>query len=181
GIVVQTNPLYTERELQYQMADSGAKVILAMDILYPRVTKVLKDTKIENVIITAIKDYLPFPKNLIYPFIQKKQYGFSVKVEHKGMTHLFTEIMRVAETKPINLSIDIEEDLALIQYTGGTTGFPKGVMLTHKNLISNTSMCDVWMYKCVEGEEVILGMLPFFHVYGMTTVLLLTVMKASKM
>ncbi|PKC51018.1 acetyl-CoA synthetase-like protein, partial [Rhizophagus irregularis] len=128
-----------------------------------------------------IKDYLPFPKNLIYPFIQKKQYGFSVKVEHKGMTHLFTEIMRVAETKPINLSIDIEEDLALIQYTGGTTGFPKGVMLTHKNLISNTSMCDVWMYKCVEDEEVILGMLPFFHVYGMTTVLLLTVMKASKM
>lgn len=71
GIVVQTNPLYTERELQYQMEDSGAKVILSLDILYPRITKVIKRTKIENVIITAIKDYLPFPKNLIYPFIQK--------------------------------------------------------------------------------------------------------------
>nr|WP_106780256.1 long-chain-fatty-acid--CoA ligase [Lysinibacillus timonensis] len=181
GVVVQTNPLYTERELQYQMADSGAKVILAMDILYPRVMKVLKETKIENVIITAIKDYLPFPKNLIYPFIQKKQYGFSVKLEHKGLTHLFTEIMRISEAKPIEQSVDINEDLALLQYTGGTTGYPKGVMLTHKNLIANTKMCDVWMFKCIDGEEIILGMLPFFHVYGMTTVLLLSIMKGSKM
>ncbi|HWL25450.1 MAG TPA: long-chain-fatty-acid--CoA ligase [Ureibacillus sp.] len=181
GVVVQTNPLYTERELQYQMADSEAKVILAMDILYPRVMKVLKDTKIENVIITAIKDYLPFPKNLIYPFIQKKQYGFSVKVEHKEKSHLFTEIMRIAEAKSINISNNIEEDVALLQYTGGTTGFPKGVMLTHKNLIANTKMADAWLFKCVEGEEVVLGMLPFFHVYGMTTVLLLTVMKNNKM
>lgn len=181
GIVVQTNPLYTERELQYQMEDSGSKVILAMDILYPRVTKVLKDTKIENVIITGIKDYLPFPKNLIYPFIQKKQYGFSVKVEHKGKNHLFTEIMRVAEVKEIDAIDSTEDNLAILQYTGGTTGYPKGVMLTHKNLIANTKMCDAWLFKCVDGEEVVLGMLPFFHVYGMTTVLLLTVMKNSKM
>ncbi len=71
AVVVQTNPLYTERELQYQMADSGAKVILVMDILYPRVMKIMKETALENVIVTAIKDYLPFPKNLVYPFIQK--------------------------------------------------------------------------------------------------------------
>ena len=181
GIVVQTNPLYTERELQYQMMDSGAKVLLTMDILYPRVMKVIKETKIENVIITAIKDYLPFPKNLVYPFIQKRQYGFSVKVEHKGISHLFTEIMRMAEPLPIQLETDINEDLALIQYTGGTTGLPKGVMLTHKNLIANTKMCDRWLFKCKEGEEAILGMLPFFHVYGMTTVLLLSVVKSNKM
>ena len=181
GIVVQTNPLYTERELQYQMEDSGAKVILSMDILYPRITKILKETKIENVIITAIKDYLPFPKNLVYPFIQKKQYGFSVKVEHKGMNHLFTEIIKSTEPTPIEVSINIEEDLALLQYTGGTTGSPKGVMLTHKNLIANTKMCNAWMYQCKDGEEVILGVLPFFHVYGMTTVLLLSVMNFHKM
>lgn len=71
GIVVQTNPLYTERELQYQMADSGAKVLLVMDILYPRAMKIIKETALENVIVTGIKDYLPFPKNLVYPFIQK--------------------------------------------------------------------------------------------------------------
>ncbi|RNC95410.1 long-chain-fatty-acid--CoA ligase [Lysinibacillus halotolerans] len=181
GIVVQTNPLYTERELQYQLADSGAKVILAMDILYPRITKVLKETEIENVIITAIKDYLPFPKNLVYPFIQKKQYGFHVKVEHKGLTHVFTEVLRTSEATPIEMEFDIEEDLALLQYTGGTTGTPKGVMLTHKNLIANAKMCDVWMYQCKAGEEVILGVLPFFHVYGMTTVLLLSVLKGNKM
>ena len=181
GIVVQTNPLYTERELQYQMADSGAKVILCMDILYPRVMKVIKETNIENVIVSGIKDYLPFPKNLIYPFIQKKQYGFSVKVEHKGSNHLFTEIIKTGSLKPIEVPFDFEEDLALLQYTGGTTGFPKGVMLTHKNLLANTKMCDMWMYKCVNGQESILGILPFFHVYGMTTVLILSVMTKNKM
>ena len=181
GIVVQTNPLYTERELQYQMADSGAKIILGLDILYPRITKILKETQIENVIITGIKDYLPFPKNLVYPFIQKKQYGFSVKVEHSGMNHLFVEIMRSAPLKEITVPFDFEEDLALLQYTGGTTGFPKGVMLTHKNLIANTMMCNAWLYKCEDGQEIVLGILPFFHVYGMTTVLILSVMKKSKM
>ncbi|MFF5994395.1 long-chain-fatty-acid--CoA ligase [Lysinibacillus sp. KU-BSD001] len=181
GIVVQTNPLYTERELQYQMADSGAKVILALDILYPRITKVLKETQIENVIVTGIKDYLPFPKNLVYPFIQKKQYGFSVKVEHSGMNHLFTEIMRSAPLKELSIPFNFEEDLALLQYTGGTTGFPKGVMLTHKNLVANTMMCDAWMYKCQAGQETILGILPFFHVYGMTTVLILAVMTKNRM
>ncbi|MEG0473734.1 MAG: long-chain-fatty-acid--CoA ligase [Solibacillus sp.] len=181
GIVVQTNPLYTERELQYQMADSGAKVLLVMDILYPRAMKVLKETEIENIIVTGIKDYLPFPKNLVYPFIQKKQYGFSVKVEHSGMNHLFTEIMRSASANPIDVEFDFENDLALLQYTGGTTGFPKGVMLTHKNLVANTTMCDAWMYRCKKREEIILGVLPFFHVYGMTTVLVLSVMQQAKM
>ncbi|WP_431027446.1 long-chain-fatty-acid--CoA ligase [Lysinibacillus sp. LZ02] len=181
GIVVQTNPLYTERELQYQMADSGAKVILALDILYPRITKIVKETQIENVIVTGIKDYLPFPKNLVYPFIQKKQYGFSVKVEHSGMNHLFTEIMRSAPLKELSIPFNFEEDLALLQYTGGTTGFPKGVMLTHKNLVANTMMCDAWMYKCQAGQETILGILPFFHVYGMTTVLILAVMTKNRM
>ncbi len=181
AVVVQTNPLYTERELQYQMADSGAKVILVMDILYPRVMKIMKETALENVIVTAIKDYLPFPKNLVYPFIQKKQYGFSVKVEHSGQNHLFTEIMRSAPVKMIDIPFDFEEDLALLQYTGGTTGFPKGVMLTHKNLIANTTMCDTWMYKCVHGEETIMGVLPFFHVYGMTTVMLLSVFTQNRM
>ena len=72
GIVVQTNPLYTERELEYQMQDSEAKVILALDILYPRIMKVIHRTQIENVIITGIKDYLPFPKNLRISFYSKE-------------------------------------------------------------------------------------------------------------
>ncbi|MEN0663539.1 long-chain-fatty-acid--CoA ligase [Caldifermentibacillus hisashii] len=181
GIVVQTNPMYTERELAFQMKDSGAKAIVALDILFPRIKKIQGETELEHVIITVIKDYLPFPKNLVYPFIQKKQYGFSVKVEHKGNDHLITEIMKHPALQEPIMNINFEEDLAILQYTGGTTGFPKGVMLTHKNLIANTKMCQAWLYKCREGEEIVLGALPFFHVYGMTTVMILSILQASKM
>ncbi|MDL0421205.1 long-chain-fatty-acid--CoA ligase [Caldibacillus thermoamylovorans] len=181
GIVVQTNPMYTERELAFQMKDSGAKAIVALDILFPRIKKIQGETELEHIIITAIKDYLPFPKNLVYPFIQKKQYGYSVKVEHKGNDHLFTEIMKHPALQEPIMNINFEEDLAILQYTGGTTGFPKGVMLTHKNLIANTKMCQAWLYKCREGEEIVLGALPFFHVYGLTTVMILSILQASKM
>ncbi|MDM5313045.1 long-chain-fatty-acid--CoA ligase [Peribacillus frigoritolerans] len=182
GVVVQTNPTYTERELEYQMKDSGAKMILVMDILFPRVSAVASRTDIEHIIVTAIKEYLPFPKNLIYPFIQKKQYGIVINVEHEGNHHLFSEIMKRKITEEVEtVPIDVNNDLALLQYTGGTTGFPKGVMLTHKNLLANTKMCNAWLYKNKRGEERILAILPFFHVYGMTTVLVLSVMEGNTM
>lgn len=181
GIVVQTNPLYMERELQYQMQDSGAKAIITLDILFPRVSKVMPETNLEHIIVTAIKDYLPFPKNLIYPFVQKKQYGLVVKVEHAGNHHLLSEILKQSPADDISIEIDPDHDLALLQYTGGTTGFPKGVMLTHSNLVSNVKMCTAWMYKCKRGEETVLGILPFFHVYGMTAVMILSVMEGYKM
>ncbi|MBB4824170.1 long-chain acyl-CoA synthetase [Sporosarcina luteola] len=181
AIVVQTNPLYTEREIAYQMSDSGAKAIISLDILYPRISKVLKETELEHVIITGIKDYLPFPKNVIYPFIQKKEHGITVKVEHRGMNHLFTEIMKVGSTDAIPYEFNYDADIALLQYTGGTTGPPKGVMLTHANLIANTQMCREWLYQCEDGKETVMGILPFFHVYGMTTVLILSVMLGNKM
>lgn len=181
GIVVQTNPLYTERELEYQMKDSGAEAIIGLDLLYPRISKIMKNTNLKNIIVTAIKDYLPFPKNLIYPFIQKKQSGIVVNVKHGGNQHLFKKIMDIAKSEPLDVEFDFDNDLALIQYTGGTTGYPKGVMLTHKNLIANATACDAWLYKAKKGEEKILGVLPFFHVYGMTTVLILAVMEGYKM
>ncbi|MDQ0270051.1 long-chain-fatty-acid--CoA ligase [Cytobacillus purgationiresistens] len=181
GVVVQTNPLYMERELEYQMKDSGAKAIIAMDILFPRVSKIMPQTDLQHIIVTAIKDFLPFPKNLIYPFIQKKQYGITVNVKHEGHHHLLTEILKRPTGEIKEYEFNFDEDLALLQYTGGTTGFPKGVMLTHRNLVSNAAMCNAWLYKTKRGEEVILGVLPFFHVYGMTTVIILTVMEANKM
>ncbi len=181
GVVVQTNPLYMEREIEYQMNDSGSKIIITLDILYPRVSKVKAQTCLEHIIVTGIKDFLPFPKNMIYPFIQKKQYGIVVKVEHQGENHLLTEILKSSEANEIELDVNPEEDIALLQYTGGTTGFPKGVMLTHRNLVANTLMCTAWMYNCKRGEESVLGILPFFHVYGMTTVMNLSIMQAYKM
>jgi long-chain acyl-CoA synthetase len=181
GVVVMTNPLYMEREIEYQMNDSGAKIIITLDILFPRVSKVMPNTKLDHIIVTAIKDALPFPKNLIYPFIQKKQYGIVVNVKHEGSNHLLTEILKQPIQKLTTYDFDFEEEIALLQYTGGTTGFPKGVMLTHKNLVANALMCQYWMYKCKRGEERVLGILPFFHVYGMTTVLFLSIMQGYKM
>ncbi|GIN22134.1 MAG TPA: long-chain fatty acid--CoA ligase [Bacillus bacterium] len=181
GIVVQTNPLYTERELEYQMKDSGAKAIIGLDLLYPRIMKVMGSTELKHVIVTAIKDYLPFPKNVIYPFIQKRDSGIVVKVKHEGNQHLFKQIMTEASSDEVPLEFDFDSDLALLQYTGGTTGNPKGVMLTHKNLIANATACDAWLYKMKKGEEKILGLLPLFHVYGMTTVLILGVMQGYEM
>ncbi|MGF9963403.1 long-chain-fatty-acid--CoA ligase [Bacillus rhizoplanae] len=180
GIVVQTNPLYTERELEYQLHDSGAKVILCLDLVFPKVSNVQSSTDIEHVIVTRIADFLPFPKNLLYPFVQKKQTNLVVNVRESENIHVWRSIERAGD-EVVDVSCDPEEDVALLQYTGGTTGFPKGVMLTHKNLVSNTIMGMHWLYNCRKGEEVILGVLPFFHVYGMTAVMNLSIMQAYKM
>jgi long-chain acyl-CoA synthetase len=181
GIVVQTNPLYMERELEYQLKDSESTFMLTLDLLYPRASKMKALTKLKHIIVTSIKDFLPFPKNLLYPFVQKKQNQIVVKVEHQGETHLFKQIMSLAEPYIELPDINPSEDIALLQYTGGTTGFPKGVMLSHKNIVANTQMCSSWLYKCRRGEESLLGIVPFFHVYGMTIVMNLSVMQAFKM
>ncbi|GAE34883.1 AMP-binding protein [Halalkalibacter akibai] len=179
GIVVQTNPLYVERELKHQLIDSGAKFILCLDLLYSRVMKVKEATKIEHIIVTAIKDYLPFPKNLIYPFIQKKNTGITIDITYNERTHRFVSLLKKGSDKVVPVEVDSESDLALLQYTGGTTGLAKGVMLTHKNLVANTIQCRHWMYKMKEGQERTLAVLPFFHVYGMTVSMNLTLITGN--
>lgn len=179
GIVVQVNPLFTEREIAFQLKDAGAKFIIVLDMLFNRVKNVEKETDLRHIIVTGIKDYLPFPKNLLYPMVQKRQKTVPPKVEHAGRHHLFAEIMKRAEAKDIPDEVNPKEDVAILQYTGGTTGFPKGVMLTHFNLYANAKMCDAWMYKFKEGEGATLGVLPLFHVYGLTTVLVFPVMKGD--
>ncbi|MEH6963108.1 AMP-binding protein [Priestia sp. YIM B13446] len=181
GVVVQTNPLYTERELEYQLNDSEAAMIIALDLLYPRVVKMKALTKVKHVVITSIQDYLPFPKNIMYPFIQRKQQKISVDVSHTETTHLFKRIINESSPAVCNAEGISDEDIAILQYTGGTTGFPKGVMLTHKNLVANATMCAHWLYRCKHGEEKVLGIIPFFHVYGLTTVLVLSVLQNYEM
>lgn len=181
AVVVQTNPLYKERELEYQLKDSEASFIICLDILLPTVTNVIPKTKIMHTIVTGIKDYLPFPKNMVYPFIQKRQYKMVVKVEESEITHSWQKAISASETAYQEVDIDPMEDLALLQYTGGTTGYPKGVMLTHYNLVANVQMCDAWLYNTKGEEDIVLGVLPFFHVYGMTTVMNNSIMVGSKM
>ncbi|RAK21311.1 long-chain acyl-CoA synthetase [Anoxybacillus vitaminiphilus] len=181
GVVVQTNPLYTERELEHQLNDSGAEILITLDLLYPKAVKMKAVTNLKHLIITSIKDYLPFIKKLFYPLVQKKQQQTIVKVKEQEDQHLFSNIIAFTEEKEIEVDMDPIEDIALLQYTGGTTGFPKAAMLTHRNLIANTLMCAHWMYKCEKGNESILGVLPFFHVYGMTAVMNLSIMEGYKM
>ena len=181
AVVVQTNPLYVEREIEHQMKDSGAKVIVCLDLLFPRVEKVRNRTNLEHVIVTGIKDYLPFPKNVIYPFIQKKEHGVVIKVKDDDYTHSFKTLLATGKEEIEEPPIDPKEDLALLQYTGGTTGPAKGVMLTHFNLVTNTRQCIHWTYKMKRGEERVLGALPFFHVYGMTVVMNFAIMHIAKM
>ncbi|WP_144450264.1 long-chain-fatty-acid--CoA ligase [Halalkalibacter nanhaiisediminis] len=178
GIVVQTNPLYVERELEHQLVDSGAKMIICLDLLFPRVMKVKQATKLEHIIVTAIKDYLPFPKNLFYPFIQKKNTGLSVNIIYNETIHRFMPLVQTGSDKRADVEVS-PEDVALLQYTGGTTGLAKGVMLTHRNLVANTIQCRHWMYKMHDGQERTLAVLPFFHVYGMTVSMNLTLLTGS--
>ncbi|WP_044893455.1 long-chain-fatty-acid--CoA ligase [Bacillus alveayuensis] len=181
GIVVQTNPLYTERELKYQMIDSGSTVMITLDLLYPKAVKMKTLTNLKHIIVTSIKDYLPFPKNIIYRFIQKRQNQMVVQIEKSSEVHLWKDILNASTPYELNMENNVAEDIAILQYTGGTTGLPKGVMLTHENLVSNTKMCATWMYDSKRGRESVLGMLPFFHVYGMTTVMNLSIMEGYKM
>ncbi|WP_080874195.1 long-chain-fatty-acid--CoA ligase [Oceanobacillus timonensis] len=182
AVAVPTNPLYTERELIFQMNDAQARAIICLDILLPRVNSARSHTTLEHVIVTGIKDYLPFPKNVIYPFIQKREYNMVVKVEPGNDTHIWKKIMEQSVPDYLESAIDPEEDIALLQYTGGTTGNPKGVMLTHYNLSSNVQMCETWLSRSGKqaGQDVVLGILPFFHVYGMTAVMNFAIKKASK-
>src|SRR5690625_103357 len=181
GTVVQVNPLYTERELKYQLNDSGASFIICLDILLPRVSAIREETDLQHVVVTRVADYLPFPKNVVYPFIQKREYNMVVKVTPTENTHIWKEVIASGAENYQSIPIDPKEDLALLQYTGGTTGKPKGVMLTHHNLVSNVQMVKAWMYKLEEGNEIVLAALPFFHVYGMTTVMNLSIMSGYEM
>lgn len=170
AIVVQNNPLYTERELEYQLIDSGAETIITLDLTFPKVAKVKNNTAIKNIIVTSIKDYLPFPKNLLYPLKLKKD-GQFVEIPKSEGIYDFLTFLKSGSIEPVGVEINPDEDLALLQYTGGTTGKSKGVMLTHSNLVTNVVQERNWLYKAEMGKEIFLGVLPLFHVFGMTTVM----------
>jgi long-chain acyl-CoA synthetase len=173
AIVVMTNPLYVERELQIQLADSGAETIVALDFFYPRIEKAKQETALKNIILTSVRDKLPWLLSLLYPIKAKKE-GQWIHVEKNPPIYDMMEIIRQAPSNPPNVPV-AETDLALLQYTGGTTGVPKGVMLTHKNMVANALQCRHWMPTLQEGNEVFLAVVPFFHVYGMSACMNLSI------
>ncbi|WP_199615430.1 long-chain-fatty-acid--CoA ligase [Paenibacillus alkalitolerans] len=170
AIVVQTNPLYKENELKHQLADSGAKAIVTLDLLFKRVQTVLPRTDLRHVIIASIADYLPFPKNLLYP-VKMKREGQQVNIPYSDDVLSFKTFLSRSPASPVDEKVDPEKDIALLQYTGGTTGIAKGVMLTHRNLVANTYQISNWCYKAEEGKERFLAALPLFHVFGLTVLM----------
>ncbi|HEY4485532.1 MAG TPA: long-chain fatty acid--CoA ligase [Nitrospiria bacterium] len=174
AIVVQTNPLYVEREIEHQIKDSGAETLITLDMFYPRIASIQHRTPLKRILLTGAGDYLPLLLRLLYPLKAMKE-GQRVKAPRSAPYHDFVNLIRRAEaTQPI---VPVQpQDTALLQYTGGTTGVPKGVMLSHRNLAANALQCRTWMPSLREGQEVFLGAIPFFHVYGLSTCMNLALM-----
>lgn len=178
GIVVMTNPMYMPRELEHQLTDSGAKTIVVLDQLVERLRQSTQRRPMERIIVTAIRDYLPFPKNILFDLKMRKD-GQRPKIGYGGQVLSFRELLKAATEEPIKADLDPKNDLALIQYTGGTTGLAKGVMLTHYNLVANTIQCRLWFYRTENNKERFLAALPFFHVFGLTCLLNLGIYSAG--
>lgn len=180
AIIVQTNPLYVERELLLQLQDSGAETIVTLDIFYKKVKSIADKTSLKNIIVTGIQDFLPGVLKFLY-LLKTLLKGEGIGLERDTGFYNFQELISGHQGKIPQVEELFPEDTALLQYTGGTTGVPKGVMLSHKNLVSNTLQCRYWMTDLMEGKEVFLSVIPFFHVYGMTTCMNLSVLLASTM
>jgi long-chain acyl-CoA synthetase len=167
AIVVMNNPLYSDRELDHQFNDSGAKLLVTLDLLGNRMIDLRPKTRIKQIVITSIGDYLPFPKNWLFPLVAKKK-KLAADVKPADDVFKWKAVLADHEPNPPAVTLGFE-DVAMYQYTGGTTGVSKGVMLTHANLSKNVQQCRAWFPTFKEGAEVMLGALPFFHVFGLTT------------
>jgi long-chain acyl-CoA synthetase len=166
--VVNTNPLYTARELRHQLDDSGARVIIVMENFCHTLEEVIDDSPIEHVITTQIGDMLRFPKslivNLVVKYLKKMVPSYSLP-EAVNFKHALAQGAAKPHT-PVPCGHD---DLAFLQYTGGTTGIAKGAMLTHGNMIANMQQASAWIKNVIEdGEEVIITALPLYHIFSLT-------------
>ncbi len=156
GVVVNVNPMYVERELEFQLHDAGARAIVALRDLLPRLETVKEKIPLKTLILTDLDEHVRAAERKTH--IQGLRPGF----------YEYAELLEKGKTRvPPVVSAD-PDDVALLQYTGGTTGFSKGAMLTHFNLVSDVVQCVSWNVGAQKGEERMLAVLPFFHVYGMT-------------
>jgi long-chain acyl-CoA synthetase len=187
AVVVPTNPLYTEREMLHQLVDSGARVLIMLDMFYPVVRSIREQTPLEHIIITSVADYLPPLLRKLYPLSQRRAKLPEPRLTPQELRSdpqlLLMREMQAKTTAREALSFEPapvkSEDLAVLQYTGGTTGLAKGAMLTHRNLLANTLQTMKWVPKGVEGAESGMCVAPFFHSYGMTVCMNLGIYAAA--
>jgi long-chain acyl-CoA synthetase len=172
GIVVMNNPLYSDRELEHQFNDSGSKVLVTIDLLGNRMIDLRSKTNIKQIIYTSIGDYLPFPKNLLFPLVAKKK-KLAADVKSAENVFKWKTVLEKSSPNPPDVKLSFD-DVAMYQYTGGTTGVSKGVMLTHSNLSKQIQQIGAW-FPTFDSNEIMLGALPFFHVFGLTTAMNLAI------
>jgi len=172
GIAVMNNPLYSDRELIHQFNDSGSKALITIDLLGNRMIDARPKTKIKQIIYTSIGDYLPFPKNLLFPLVAKKK-NLAADVKSSTNVYKWKDVLAKSSSNPPEVELSFD-DVAMFQYTGGTTGVSKGVMLTHGNLSKQVQQVGAW-FPTFDSNEIMLGALPFFHVFGLTTAMNLAI------
>jgi len=166
AVTVQNNPLYTERELTYQLNDSDARIVITLAMLIPRMEKIKPETKIEKIIGCHVNTYLPFPKKQLFPFVKKDMYR---KVVPTKDIKVFKDLIGHYSSAPVKECSKWDE-LGALLYTGGTTGLSKGVMLSHANLSCNVQQTAAWFFDLKPGEEKIVGNFPVFHIAGFTAI-----------
>lgn len=174
AVVVPTNPIYTERELEHQLADSGAETAVVLDLVYHRFLRVRENTPVKRVIIAGVQDYLPPALAAGYRVQQwqaKQPLPSKGELRADSMVHQFKDLLGKQSERWFQLHALPPEakpdDLAVLQYTGGTTGLSKGAMLTHRNLLANALQAWAWTEEA-KKPEIILCAAPFFHSYGLT-------------
>src|SRR5262249_47825121 len=169
GTLVNMNPLYAEEEVLRQLQDSETRIVITLDMrsLHPKLAAVMQRASLEKVIVCSMADALPFPQKPLFMLLKRKEIA-SIPVDGR---HLSFRTLIANDGDFQAVDIDPERDIALLQYTGGTTGTPKGAKLTHANLYANTMQTAMWFPKIEVGGERILGVLPLFHVFAMTAVM----------
>jgi len=171
AVIVPTNPLYKAHDLSTVLKDSGARAILTLPRFMPALGEVVAGTGLESIIVTEPYDFFPFP------WKQLAWWRFRKELRPAGGLRL-PALLRSASPRPPGVKVT-PDDLAVLQYTGGTTGVPKGAMLTHRNLVANFTQMRSWLTDLKEGEERFLSVAPFFHVYGLTVGLNVAISIAS--
>jgi acyl-CoA synthetase (AMP-forming)/AMP-acid ligase II len=159
AVVVSLNPMFKSAELEYELNDSGAGTIVALDYLYPEVLRAGGRIRLKNVILTRLADYLPEAPELPLPAeMEQPEHSFPGTLD-------FLELLRRSRSPSAPVVTSLKNDVALLQYTGGTTGLPKGAVLTHYTLAHNAAAVPLWF--AYSGQDVHTGIMPFFHVAGM--------------
>lgn len=167
GIVIATNPLYTERELEHQLHDCGAETVFVMSLFYEKLKTVQAagKTNVKRIIVANIKEYLPFHLKVLFTLLKEKKEGHRVTLRDGDIA--FQDFLALGKRSPTPNVKVTGDDIALFQYTGGTTGLSKGAICLHKNMATNTAMMQSWMRNVEPGKEVFLTAIPLFHSYGM--------------